>query len=253
MEKIDMNAFSRSELLLGEDGMRRLADCTVMVFGIGGVGSHLTDALARGGIGRLILVDADTVSVTNINRQSVAFLSTVGQYKTDIMRKRIADICPDTEVLTYETFVLPENIGSLMESIPGTIDYVADAIDTISAKLALAEYCTAHRIPLISCMGTGNKLHPEMFEITDISNTSVCPVCKVMRRELKKRGISRLQVLYSKEPPMTPLSGEEFRNPESKHRRPVPGSVSFVPPVAGLFIAGEILRTLCAHTDLTQK
>lgn len=237
-----IHSFSRSELLLGTEGLSRLSKSTVMVFGLGGVGSHLTDALARGGIGRLILVDADTVSETNINRQSIAFHSTVGQYKTQILKQRIADINPEAEVLTFETFVLPENLESLMQSIPGTIDYVADAIDTISAKLSLVEYCHSHNIPLISCMGTGNKLHAELFEITDITKTSVCPVCKVMRRELKKRDIPHLKVLYSKELPLTPLTAEEFRNEGQK--RPVPGSVSFVPPVAGILIAGEILRNL---------
>lgn len=239
-----MHIFSRSELLLGKEGLSKLSGSTVMVFGLGGVGSHLTDALARGGIGRLILVDADTVSLTNINRQSVAFLSTVGQYKTDIMKQRIHDINPEASVLTYETFVLPDNLDNLMQSIPYKIDYVADAIDTISAKLSLVEYCHTHQIPLISCMGTGNKLHPELFEITDITKTSVCPVCKVMRRELKKRDIPHLKVLYSKEPPLTPLLGEEYKTLSDESKRPVPGSVSFVPPVAGILIAGEILRTL---------
>ncbi len=239
-----MHIFSRSELLLGKEGLSKLSSSTVMVFGLGGVGSHLTDALARGGIGRLILVDADTVSLTNINRQSVAFLSTVGQYKTDIMKQRIHDINPDASVLTYETFVLPDNLEDLMQSIPDKIDYVADAIDTISAKLSLVEYCHKHQIPLISCMGTGNKLHPELFEITDITKTSVCPVCKVMRRELKKREIPHLKVLYSKEIPLTPLSCEEYKQVSDDQKRPVPGSVSFVPPVAGILIAGEILRSL---------
>ena len=239
-----MHIFSRSELLLGKEGLSKLSSSTVMVFGLGGVGSHLTDALARGGIGRLILVDADTVSLTNINRQSVAFLSTVGQYKTDIMKQRIHDINPDASVLTYETFVLPDNLEDLMQSIPDKIDYVADAIDTISAKLSLVEYCHKHQIPLISCMGTGNKLHPELFEITDITKTSVCPVCKVMRRELKKREIPHLKVLYSKEIPLTPHSCEEYKQVSDDQKRPVPGSVSFVPPVAGILIAGEILRSL---------
>ncbi|MDO4296240.1 MAG: tRNA threonylcarbamoyladenosine dehydratase [bacterium] len=236
-----MNAFSRSELLLGEEGLLRLSSSTVMVYGLGGVGSHLVDALARGGVGRLILVDADRVTLSNINRQSVAFLSTVGRYKTEVLRERIADINPLAKVETFERFVLPETLAQLMEEIGGRINYVADAIDTISTKLALAEYCFARQIPLLSCMGTGNKLHAESFEITDITKTSVCPVCKVMRRELKKRDIPHLKVLYSKEEPLTPKEGEEVRGSQE---RPVPGSVSFVPPVAGLLMAGEILRTL---------
>ena len=234
------NEFSRTELLIGEEGLHRLRRSTVMVLGVGGVGSHCIEALARSGAGRLILVDNDTVSLTNINRQSIAYHSTIGQYKTQVMKERIRDICPQTEVVTHEMFVLPENMDTLFEERP---DYIVDAIDTVTAKLALVERAKADEIPIISCMGTGNKLHAEMFEITDISKTSVCPLCKVMRKELKARGIYHLKVLYSKEKPVD-TSGRDSGE-EKGQRRSIPGSVSFVPPVAGLLIAGEVIRDIC--------
>ena len=234
------NEFSRTELLIGEEGLHRLRRSTVMVLGVGGVGSHCIEALARSGAGRLILVDNDTVSLTNINRQSIAYHSTIGQYKTQVMKERIRDICPQTEVVTYEMFVLPENMDALFEERP---DYIVDAIDTVTAKLALVERAKADEIPIISCMGTGNKLHAEMFEITDISKTSVCPLCKVMRKELKARRIYHLKVLYSKEKPVD-TSGRDSGE-EKGQRRSIPGSVSFVPPVAGLLIAGEVIRDIC--------
>ncbi|MGN0158294.1 MAG: ThiF family adenylyltransferase [Brotaphodocola sp.] len=234
-----MQEFSRTERLIGTTNQQKLYDSTVIVFGIGGVGSHCTEALARGGIGHLILVDNDVVSITNINRQSIAFHSTIGKYKTKIMKERILDINPQAAVETIETFILPENLKSILDNIK-TIDYIVDAIDTVTAKLALAEYAAEHKIPLISSMGTGNKLHGELFEITDIFKTSVCPLCRVMRKELKARGIHHLKVLYSKEQPLTPL----LPNEESSSKRAVPGSVSFVPPVAGLLIAGEVIREL---------
>lgn len=241
-----MNEFSRTGLLIGEEGQNQLSASTIAVFGVGGVGSHCIEALARCGVGRLILIDNDTVSLTNINRQSIAYHSTVGQYKTQVMKKRILDINPQAQVLTYETFVLPDNLSPLLDPIPclpgadRPIDYIIDAIDTVTAKLAIVQYAKDHEIPLISSMGTGNKLHGELFEITDITKTSVCPLCRVMRRELKKRGIAHLKVLYSKEEPLTPVMESE----EAGNRRSVPGSISFVPPVAGLLIAGEAIRDL---------
>ncbi len=241
-----MNEFSRTGLLIGEEGQNQLSASTIAVFGVGGVGSHCIEALARCGVGRLILIDNDTVSLTNINRQSIAYHSTVGQYKTQVMKKRILDINPQAQILTYETFVLPDNLSPLLDSIPcltgadRPIDYIIDAIDTVTAKLAIVQYAKDHEIPLISSMGTGNKLHGELFEITDITKTSVCPLCRVMRRELKKRGIAHLKVLYSKEEPLTPVMESE----EAGNRRSVPGSISFVPPVAGLLIAGEAIRDL---------
>ncbi len=234
-----IHEFSRTELLVGKDGLARLANATVMVLGVGGVGSHCIEALARGGVGTLILVDNDKVSLTNINRQSIAYQSTVGEYKTKLMKDRIEDINPLARVYTYETFVLPENLSQIFDR---KVDYIVDAIDTVTAKLAVAEYATSHEIPIISCMGTGNKLHPELFEIADITKTSVCPLCKVMRKELKNRGISHLKVLYSKE---KPIDTSGFDTGEDKgQRRSLPGSISFTPPVAGLLIAGEVIREI---------
>ena len=234
-----IHEFSRTELLIGEEGLKRLANATVMVLGVGGVGSHCIEALARSGVGTLILVDNDKVSRTNINRQSIAYLSTVGDYKTKLMKDRIEDISSETKVFTYETFILPENLHEIFER---KVDYIIDAIDTVTAKLAVVEYANEHHIPIISCMGTGNKLHPELFEIADISKTSVCPLCKVMRKELKNRGIHHLKVLYSKEKPID-ISGKTTEEDKGK-RRSLPGSISFVPPVAGLLIAGQVIREI---------
>ena len=236
-----INEFSRTELLLGQEGVQKLRNACVMVLGVGGVGSHCIEALARSGVGKLILVDNDTVSLTTINRQSIAYHSTIGKYKTQVMKERIADICRETEVVTYECFVLPENLEEIFQERP---DYIVDAIDTVTAKLAIAEKAEKEGIPMISSMGTGNKLHGEMFTITDISKTSVCPLCKVMRKELKARGISHLKVLYSPEKPID-IRGKEMKE-EKGNRRQIPGSVSFVPPVAGLLIAGEVIRDLLA-------
>ena len=240
-----INEYSRTELLIGAAAMERLKAATVMVFGVGGVGSHCIEALARSGIGTLILIDNDTVSLTNINRQSIAYHSTVGQMKTKVMAERILDIDPAITVRTYETFVLPENLACLLDQENNSerkIDYIIDAIDTVSAKIALVEEAQRRKIRLISSMGTGNKLNPELFEITDLAKTSVCPLCRVMRRELKNRGITHLKVLYSREKPVD-VSGRETGEDTGK-RRSVPGSISFVPPVAGLLIAGEVIREL---------
>lgn len=233
------HTFSRTELLIGEEGLKALQKATVMVLGVGGVGSHCIEALARSGVGCLILVDNDRVSLTNINRQSIAYHSTVGEYKTKLMKDRIQDISPQTEVITYETFILPEN---LHEIFTRKVDYIVDAIDTVTAKLAVIVYAKEHEIPMISCMGTGNKLHPELFQIADISKTSVCPLCKVMRKELKERGIKHVKVLYSQEKPIS-VTGKSTGEDPGK-RRALPGSISFVPPVAGLIIAGEVIREI---------
>lgn len=234
-----LNEYSRTELLIGKTGMERLRAASVMVFGVGGVGSHCIEALARSGVGRLTLIDNDTVSLTNINRQSIAYHSTIGRYKTEVMKERIRDINPEICVKTYEMFVLPDNLEALFEEKP---DYIIDAIDTVTAKLALVELALRLDIPVISSMGTGNKLHPEMFEITDLSKTSVCPLCKVMRKELKARGIFHLKVLYSREKPID--TSERDTGEEKGQRRSIPGSISFVPPAAGLLIAGEALRDI---------
>lgn len=230
--------FSRTEQLLGRERFQKLRRCHVMVLGAGGVGSHCMEALARAGVGRLTLVDSDRVAPSNINRQSIALLSTVGRYKTEVMKEKIRDICPDTQVECRETFVLPDNVDTLFGERP---DYIVDAIDTVSAKIAVAEKAREYKIPLISSMGTGNKLHGELFQIGDLSETSVCPLCRVMRRELKKRGIEHLKVLYSTEKPIPPQAPEER---EDEGKRLPPGSISFVPPVAGLLIAGKVVRDL---------
>lgn len=239
-----VHEFSRTELLIGEEGLQRLRHATVMILGVGGVGSHCIEALARSGVGKLILVDNDTVSLTNINRQSIAYHSTVGRYKTHVMKERIADICPQTEVITYELFILPENMEQIFEQRP---DYIIDAIDTVTAKIALVEKALELDIPIISSMGTGNKLHGELFEITDISKTSVCPLCKVMRKELRARGIYHLKVVYSREKPID--VSQRTTDEEKGSRRSLPGSVSFVPPIAGLLLAGEVIRELMEEVE----
>lgn len=231
--------FARTELLIGKEGLETLRRTSVAVFGVGGVGSHCIEALARCGIGKLILTDNDTVSLTNINRQSIAYHSTVGRDKTEVMKERIADISPGTKVVTHHTFVLPENVDEILAERP---DYIIDAIDTVTAKIALVCRAEELGIPILSCMGTGNKLHGELFEIADISKTSVCPLCKVMRKELRERGIRHLKVLYSRERPMD-ISARDTGE-EKGARRSLPGSIAFVPPVAGLLLAGEAVRDI---------
>lgn len=241
--------FSRTERLLGRGALEKLKNSHVTVFGIGGVGSHCIEALARGGIGNLTLVDNDRVALSNINRQSIAFHSTVGRYKTQVMKEKLFDINPELNVQVYEEFVLPENAAGFLEEDP---DFIVDAIDTVAAKLALAELAEKREIPMISCMGTGNKLDPSAFEIADIYETSVCPLCRVMRRELKKRNVGRLTVLYSREKPMEPgrigtgLAEDAgvFLETKGTAGHPAPGSVSFVPPAAGLMLAGYVIRQL---------
>lgn len=238
--KQDLNIFSRAELLLGEESLEKLRSARVALFGIGGVGSFAAEALARGGVGHITLVDGDTVSITNINRQLIALHSTVGKEKTAVMAERIADISPETEVETYPVVYGTENRDLLDFS---TYDYVIDAIDTVTSKLILIEEAKKAGVPVISCMGTGNKFHPERFEVTDISKTSVCPLAKVMRKELKVRGIKNVKVVYSKEEPQKPAESTETG------KRQIPGSLSFVPPVAGLLLAGEVIRHIAGITD----
>ena len=220
--------------------MHKLRSARVALFGIGGVGSFAAEALARGGVGHITLVDGDTVSITNINRQLIALHSTVGKEKTAVMAERIADISPETEVETYPVVYGAENRDLLDFS---TYDYVIDAIDTVTSKLILIEEAKKAGVPVISCMGTGNKFHPERFEVTDISKTSVCPLAKVMRKELKVRGIKNVKVVYSKEEPQKPAESPETG------KRQIPGSLSFVPPVAGLLLAGEVIRHIAGVTD----
>ncbi len=225
--------FSRTELLLGQEAMDRLRQSRVAVFGIGGVGGHVVEALARAGIGYLDLIDHDKVSMSNINRQIIATFDTVGMDKVDVMKERILSINPDARVETHRCFYLPENADMFDLQ---QYSYVVDAIDTVTAKIELVLRAKEAGVPVISCMGTGNKLNPMQLEIADIYQTSVCPLAKVMRRELRKRNVEKLKVLYSKEEPI--------KNYLSMHGRAVPGSVSFVPSAAGLIIASEIVKEL---------
>ena len=229
--------FLRTELLLGEEGMRKLAASTVAVFGIGGVGSFVAEGLARAGIGHLVLVDHDVVAASNINRQLHALTGTVGRRKTDAMRERIFGIHPEACVDTIAEFYLPENAEKFFGQ---HYDYVVDAIDTVTGKIDLVLQCRKRGIPIISSMGAGNKLHPEMFEVADIYKTSVDPLARVMRKKLKEHRIKHLKVVYSKECPLCP---QESRERTVGNKR-IPGSISFVPSVAGLILAGEVVRDL---------
>lgn len=235
-----LNEFSRTELLFGKSAIEKLADCRVAVFGIGGVGGYTVEALVRSGIGTIDLIDNDTVCLTNINRQIYATHKTIGQYKVDVAAQRIAEINPNAVVHTYKTFYMPETSGQFNFS---DYDYVVDAIDTVTGKLELIVNAYQCNTPIISSMGAGNKLDPTAFEVADIYETSVCPLARVMRRELHKRGIPKLKVVYSKERGITPAAAEEDSN-----RRQIPGSTAFVPSVAGLIIAGEVIKDLI-HND----
>ena len=234
-----MNAFSRTELLLGPEAMERLSHCRVAIFGIGGVGSFAAEAIARCGIGAMTLFDNDEVCLTNLNRQLIALNSTIGQKKVEVMRQRIRDINPDCIVETYACFYTADNAP---EFDLKRFDYIVDAIDTVSSKLTLIEEAKRAGVPVISSMGAGNKLDPARFEVADIYKTSVCPLAKVMRRELRKRGIESLKVVYSREEPITPLASEDETAPMG--RRQIPGSIAFVPSVAGLILASEVIKDL---------
>ena len=240
MKRIFMeNQFLRTELIYGEEAMKKLASCRVAVFGIGGVGGYAVEALVRSGIGALDLIDHDRVSLTNLNRQIIATHRTIGRYKVDVAAERAAEISPDCIVRTYKTFYLPETEDRFDFR---EYDYVVDAIDTVTGKLAIIENAKKAGVPVISSMGAGNKVLPSAFEVADLYETSVCPLVRIMRRECKKRGIRDLKVVYSKEKAIRPrriLSG----------KRAVPGSTAFVPSVAGLIIAGEVINDLVA--DLT--
>lgn len=233
------NQFSRTELLLGKDALEKLKNSRVAVFGVGGVGGYTVEALVRSGIGAIDIIDNDTVSLSNINRQIIATLDTVGLLKVDVCEDRIKSINPDCKVTKYNCFFLPENADQFDFS---KYDYVVDAVDTVKAKLALVEICKEKNVNIISSMGAGNKLDPTRFEVADISKTSVCPLAKVMRCELRKREINHLKVVYSKEPAVKVNVTDDS---DEVNRRSVPGSVSFVPSVAGLIIAGEVIKDLC--------
>ena len=241
-----LNEFSRTRMLLGEEAMARLAAARVAVFGIGGVGGHVVEALARSGVGTLELIDNDTVSLTNINRQIIALHSTVGMPKVDAARARVLDICPQTQVIAHRAFFTPETAAQFDFT---QYSYVVDAIDTVSGKIELAVRAHAAGVPILSCMGAGNKLDPTAFEVTDISKTSVDPLARVMRRELRRRGIEHLTVVYSKEPARTPLPDPDVEAEKGK-RRSVPASNAFVPAVAGLIAASKVIRDLaeCENT-----
>ncbi|MBR3031575.1 MAG: tRNA threonylcarbamoyladenosine dehydratase [Clostridiales bacterium] len=252
-----LNQFSRTQLLLGQDGMEKLKNARVAVFGVGGVGGYAVEALARSGVGALDLIDDDKVCLTNINRQIIATRKTVGKDKVDVAEERVHDINPDCVVRTYKTFFMPETASQFDFK---EYDYVIDAIDTVTGKIELVLQAQSAGVPIISSMGAGNKLDPTAFEVADLYKTSVCPLAKVMRRECKKRGIKHLKVVYSKEQPIRPLEdmsiscrqhcicppGAERKCTE---RRDIPGSTAFVPSVVGLIIAGEVIKDLTGYSS----
>lgn len=236
------NQFIRTQMLVGKQGIEKLKNSTVAVFGVGGVGGYTVEALARSGVGTIVIIDNDTVSLSNINRQIIATHDTLGMLKTDAAKQRIKSINPDCTVIKHNCFFLPENADSFDFS---KYDYVVDAIDTVSGKIELVMKAISEGTPIISSMGAGNKLDPTQFEVADISKTSVCPLARVMRRELKKRGVNHLKVVYSKEQAVTPFEVDEIKDEKDfARRRALPGSVAFVPSVAGLIIAGEVIKDL---------
>ncbi len=247
-----LNQFSRTQLLLGEEAMDRLKRSRVAVFGVGGVGGYVCEALVRSGVGAFDLIDDDKVCLTNLNRQIIATRKTVGQYKVDVMKNRMLEINPDVDVRLYKCFFLPENAADFPFD---EYDYIVDAVDTVTAKIELVMRAKASNVPIISAMGAGNKLDPGRFKIADIYDTSVCPLARVMRRELKKRNVRSLKVVYSDEQPIRPIEDMSIScrthcicPPGAEHkcteRRDIPGSTAFVPAVAGLMIAGEIVKDL---------
>ena len=254
-----LTQFSRTELLLGKDAMQKLSESRVAVFGVGGVGGYVCEALVRSGVGAFDLIDDDKVCLTNLNRQIIATRKTVGKYKVDVMKERILDINPDADVRIHKCFFLPENA----DEFPfGEYDYVVDAVDTVTAKIELVMQAQKMHVPIISSMGAGNKLDGSQFRVVDIYKTKVCPLAKVMRHELKKRGVKKLKVVYSEEMPTRPIEDMAIScrtncicPPGAEHkcteRRDIPGSVAFVPSVAGLIIAGEVVKDLCR--DYRQK
>lgn len=250
-----LTQFSRTELLLGKEAMEQLSKARVAVFGVGGVGGYACEALVRSGIGAFDLIDDDKVCLTNLNRQIIATRKTVGKYKTDVMKERMLEINPDVDVAIHKCFFLPENADEFPFE---EYDYIIDAVDTVTAKIELVMKAQEKNVPIISSMGAGNKLDASMFQVADIYKTKVCPLAKVMRRELKKRGVKKLKVVYSEEKPTRPIEdmaiscrtncicppGAKYKCTE---RRDIPGSVAFVPSVAGLIIAGEVIKDLSRH------
>lgn len=236
-----LNQFSRTELLIGKKSIEELSKKTVAIFGVGGVGGYVLEALARSGIGHFVLVDNDKVSVSNINRQILATFSTVGQSKVEVAKKRVLDINPNATIELHETFYLPNKSDEFDFS---KYDYVIDAIDTVTAKIDIIVKCYQLNVPIISAMGAGNKLNPSMLEITDIYKTEMDPLAKVMRRELKSRNVKKLKVVYSKEKPIKPLKDETTIEESSPSNKAIPGSIAFVPSVSGLLIASEVIKDL---------
>lgn len=240
-----MNEFSRTELLIGQAALEKLQNSRVAIFGVGGVGGYVCEALVRSGVGHFDLIDNDTVSLTNINRQIIALHSTIGKLKVDVMKERMLDINPDVDVLVHPCFYLPETTDQFDFS---NYDYVVDAIDTVTGKIEIIVQADAHQVPVISSMGAGNKLNPAMMEVSDIYKTSVCPLARVMRRELKKRHIKHCKVVYSKEKAIQPsqASLEKYGadSEENFTKKSIPGSTAFVPSVAGLILASEVIKDL---------
>lgn len=250
------HSLSRTELLIGKENLEKLKNSKVVIFGIGGVGSYSVEAIARSGVGNITLVDDDTVCLTNINRQIHATFKTLAQPKVEVMKERILTINPHCNIKTYQTFVKEDNIAEIIEA---DTDYVIDAIDTVSSKIALILWCQEKNIKIISCLGTGNKLDPTQFKIADIYDTKICPLAKVMRYELRKRGVKALKVLYSEEVPKKPKIGEVITCKEGcvctngsrkcTAKRQIPASISFVPPVAGMIIGGEVIKDIIGYKD----
>ena len=251
-----LDQFSRTQLLLGEESMKKLSDMRVAVFGIGGVGGYVCEALVRTGIGHFDLIDDDKVCLTNLNRQIIATRKTVGLYKADVMKERMLEINPNVEVNVYKCFFLPENADEFPFA---DYDYVIDAVDTVTAKVELVMKCKEMNVPIISSMGAGNKLDASAFKVADIYKTKMCPLAKVMRHEMKKRGVKKLKVVYSEETPTRPIEDMSIScrthcicPPGAQHkcteRRDIPGSVAFVPSVAGMIIAGEVIKDLTKDT-----
>ncbi len=232
--------FSRTALLIGENGIQKLQNAKIAVFGIGGVGSYAIEGLARAGIGNFILVDNDKVDISNLNRQIIATHKTIGRPKVEIAKERILDINPNANIEIYQEFFMPNS----KEILDNTIDYIIDAVDTVTAKIELVVRANKLNIPIISCMGTGNKLDPTKFEVTDIYKTSICPLAKVMRKELKSKGIKELKVVFSKEEPIKPSYKAVEIKKDNLNKKQPPGSISFVPSVAGLIIAGEVIKDI---------
>ena len=235
-----LNQFSRTELLIGKEGVEKLHNAKIAIFGLGGVGSFVVEGLVRAGVENFVLIDDDKICLTNLNRQIIATRKTIGKYKVDVAKERILDINPKANVETYKEFFMPDS----KEILDKSVSYVVDSVDTVTAKIELVMRANKLNIPIISSMGTGNKLDPTRFEVTDIYKTSVCPLAKVMRKELKARGIKKLKVVYSKEVPIKPKETEEI-----SCKNQIPGSISFVPSVAGLIIAGEVIKDIIGYEE----